>query len=88
MKGTEPPTCQVHGGSAKQVRAAAKRRIEAKKVAELAEQVDIEVPEFTDAAEAARYLVNRTTKRAAQFGHLAGQLVPAWSTPTSSGSRG
>jgi len=43
-------------------------------VAKAADRVEIEVPEFRNPAEAARYLVQRVTKRAAQFGALADQL--------------
>ena len=64
-------TCVKHGSGAPQVRAAAARRVAGREVAELAERLDVEVPEFTSAAEAAKYLVDRVTRRAAQFGHLA-----------------
>ena len=64
-------TCVKHGSGAPQVRAAAARRVAGREVAELAERLDVQVPEFTSAAEAAKYLVDRVTRRAAQFGHLA-----------------
>jgi hypothetical protein len=69
--GTEPPTCRTHGAAAPQVKAAAERRVANRKVLELAERIDVEVPEFTSAAQAMNYLVTRVTRRAAQFGNLA-----------------
>lgn len=63
--------CKRHGAAAPQVEAAAARRVAEREVAELAERLDIPVPRFASASEAAKYLVDRVTKRAAQFGHLA-----------------
>jgi hypothetical protein len=73
VRGTEPPTCRTHGASAPHVRVAALRRVEAQRVTELAERVEVDLPEFASAAEAARYVVERVSRRSAQFGALADQ---------------
>lgn len=74
IPGTEPPTCAVHGGRAPQVKAAAQRRVARAEVAQLADRVDVDLPEFASPADAARHLVDRIARRAAQFGQLADQL--------------
>jgi hypothetical protein len=66
-------TCPMHGSGTAAARAAGERRLNGQRVTELAERLDVEVPEFTSAAEAARYLVGRLSRRAAQFGALADQ---------------
>jgi hypothetical protein len=66
--------CLAHGAKAPQVRAAAQRRVEAEAVAELAERVEVDLPEFKSGAEAARYLLERVARRSAQFGRLADDL--------------
>lgn len=63
--------CQQHGGLAPQVKEAARRRVEEAETRELAAKVDVELPEFRSAADAARYLLGETTKRSAQFAQLA-----------------
>jgi len=63
--------CRFHGAGAPQVRAAAQRRAAEAEVRELADRLHVEVPEFASAGDAARYLIGRVTKRAAQFGALA-----------------
>jgi hypothetical protein len=65
--------CLSHGALAPQVRAAADRREADRKALELAERVEVDVPEFASGSDAARYLVSRVTRRAAQFGALADQ---------------
>jgi hypothetical protein len=63
--------CLAHGGGTKAARAAGARRVEAQRVTELAERVDVDLPAFKSGSEAARYLLERVSRRAAQFGTLA-----------------
>lgn len=65
--------CRTHGGAVKRVREAAERREADRKALEVAERLDVAVPEFTSAGEAARWLLQRITARSAQFGRLADQ---------------
>jgi hypothetical protein len=65
--------CEAHGAKAGHVKAAAARRVEAQRVAELAERVEVDLPEFKSGAEAARYLLERVHRRSAQFARLADQ---------------
>lgn len=66
--------CKVHGGSVGRVKAAAQRRLEDQKTRELAQRMDVDVPEFRSAGDAARYLLGRVSHRAAQFGAVADGL--------------
>jgi hypothetical protein len=66
--------CKFHGAGSPQAKAAAARRVAEREVAELAGHLDVEVPRFASAAEAAKYLVDRVAKRSAQFGALADEL--------------
>jgi hypothetical protein len=63
--------CATHGGSAPQVRAAAQRRVQEARARELAESVGVDVPQFASATDVARYLLERVSRRSAQFGALA-----------------
>src|SRR5258707_7753251 len=68
VKGTT--VCLSHGAKAPQVRAAADRESE-RKALEVAAHLDIDVPEFASGADVARYLLERVSRRSAQFGALA-----------------
>ncbi len=66
--------CLAHGSLAPQVRAAAQRRVADQQAVEMAQRIQVDVPEFTSPGEAARFLLTAVTRRAMQFGALADQL--------------
>ncbi len=69
--------CLAHGSLAPQVRAAAQRRVADAQAADLAQRIQVNVPEFRSPGEAARFLLTAVTRRAMQFGALADQLTSA-----------
>jgi hypothetical protein len=65
--------CLAHGGATARSRAKGERVEADHRALELARRLDVDVPEFASGGDAARYLVSRVTRRAAQFGALADQ---------------
>ena len=75
VRGTDPPTCKVHGASAPQVRTAAERRVAEATARELARQVDVDAAQFDgDPYAALRDLLSRDQTEVERFGRLADQL--------------
>jgi len=65
--------CLAHGGATARSRAKGERVEADHRALELAGRLDVDVPKFASGGDAARYLVSRVTRRAAQFGALADQ---------------